>query len=100
MEESMYVDDRVKSKLEQRIDAIAECDLDKIESVKSKLDQIGQFCRFAEKIMEQIQTSDNVSLQLARDIGYAEFWLEENEEVLDRFQVVVNFIQQNEIDKK
>jgi hypothetical protein len=99
MEESMYVDDRVKSKLEQRIDAIAECDLDKVEYVKSKLDQIGQFCGFAEKIIEQIQTSDTISLQLARDIGYAEFWMEEHEEALERFHAVVNFMRK-EIDKK
>ncbi len=99
MEESMYME-RVKSKLEQRIDAIAECDLDKVEYIKSKLDQIGQFCGFAEKIIEQIQTSDNVSLKLARDIGYAEFWMEEHEAALERFQVVINFIRQHEIDKK
>ena len=100
MEESMYIDERVKSKLEQRIDEIAECDLDKVEYVKSKLDQLGQFFRFAEKIIEQIQTSDTVSLELAKDIGYAEFWLEEHEVALERFEAVLYFIKQNEIYKK
>lgn len=89
---------RVKSKLEQKIDNETEDNYRcKVDFVKDDLGQLSQFFAFAERLIEQIQTSDTVSLQLARDVGYAQFWLEEHEASLERFQKIIYVIQKTEI---
>jgi hypothetical protein len=89
---------RVKSKLEQKIDDEIEDNYrGKVDFVKDDLEQLSQFFAFAERLIEQIQTSDTVSLSLARDVGYAQFWLEEHEASLERFQKIIYVINKTEI---